>query len=220
MFMLLAMLGCVEEEIVCTTEMRSSVSLLVHDDSGAVIPDTTVSYTVDGGVSKPCESWTAGEWVCGWEEAGSFEITAVAPGFDPKVVEVVVEADVCHVISQVADVVLVPTCGEADPAPSVIATVAGSSGESLADVAVVYSQNGSPEVACQPDGDTWTCGWGSSGTFAVTASAGGHVPERWRRSAAEWTPSGRSSSWTGPRTEGRWGAQSARPGDILETPWI
>jgi hypothetical protein len=177
MFMLLAMLGCVEEEIVCTTEMRSSVSLLVHDDSGAVIPDTTVSYTVDGGVSKPCESWTAGEWVCGWEEAGSFEITAVAPGFDPKVVEVVVEADVCHVISQVADVVLVPTCGEADPAPSVIATVAGSSGESLADVAVVYSQNGSPEVACQPDGDTWTCGWGSSGTFAVTASAGGHVPE-------------------------------------------
>lgn len=177
MFMLLAMLGCVEEEIACSTEMRSSVSVQVRDESGALIPDTSLSYTVDGGTSAPCESWTEGEWVCGWEQAGSFEITASAPGFDPKVLQVDVEADVCHVISEVVEVVLVPTCGEVDPGPSVIASVGGSSGELLEGVAVVYSQNGGPEVACQADGVDWVCGWGSTGTFVVTASASGHVSE-------------------------------------------
>lgn len=177
MFMLLAMLGCVEEKIACTTEARSSVSLQVRDESGAIIPDSSLSFTVDGGAATPCESWTEGEWACGWEQAGSFEITASAPGFEPQVLEVEVEADVCHVITEVVEVVLVPTCGEEDPAPSVIASVAGSSGELLEGVAVVYSQNDGPEVACQSDGATWVCGWGSTGTFVVTASASGHVSE-------------------------------------------
>jgi hypothetical protein len=171
------MLACVEEQIACTTEARSSVSLQVLDEAGAVIPDLTVSYTVDGGASAACDNFMDGAWACGYEQVGTFEISVSAPGFETQTLSLVVEADVCHVITEVEEITLLSSCGDVEAMPSVIATVVGASGEPLEEVAVVYSLGDGPETACDPAGETWICGYGTAGTFDITASAAGHVPQ-------------------------------------------
>lgn len=79
-FSALSALGCGEGGdggTACTEEARSSVTVNVKDGAGAAVTDATVTYTVDGGASKTCESILMdGTYVCGYEEEGAFVVTA------------------------------------------------------------------------------------------------------------------------------------------------
>ena len=87
------------DEMACTTEARSSVTLEVVDTMGNRITDATVTYSVDGGASKNCEPFPDGTYTCGFEEAGAFSITATR-GMDTHTHNLTVTSDECHVIGQ------------------------------------------------------------------------------------------------------------------------
>ncbi len=101
------LVGCDGDEVACTLEARSSVTVTVVDEVGTAIPDPTVTYAVDGGAEQACEAMN-GVFVCGYEVEGFFEITADAEGFAPETATVTVESDACHVIGQQVEITLRP----------------------------------------------------------------------------------------------------------------
>lgn len=86
----------------CTEEARSSVMAKVVDGAGAAVTDAMVTYTVDGGASKTCDSVAMdGNYVCGYEEAGAFVVTATKGAMTAtQNVTIVKTADGCHVEGQ------------------------------------------------------------------------------------------------------------------------
>ncbi len=95
--------------VACTEEARSSVTVHVTDAAGTALQGATVSYTVDGGASTPCDD-LGDAFVCAYEVDGAFVIRVEADGYEPRDVEVNVgrTADDCHVESEVLDVALTP----------------------------------------------------------------------------------------------------------------
>jgi hypothetical protein len=103
---LVAGCGDVDDGIACTTEARSSVTVSVVDASGAPVTDATVQYSVDKGPMTNCEQpGPDGAYVCGYEQKGSFIITATR-GAMTGTATVTVTADECHVIGQTVKITL------------------------------------------------------------------------------------------------------------------
>jgi len=111
MWVLWTMLACEPKEELegCTMEAKYSVNLTLTDADGNPLENAEVSYTVDGVEGQSVvDSWEAGTYAVGIEEAGDFEITVFAEvpfEDDPccwmigdTVISVTVEADECHVI--------------------------------------------------------------------------------------------------------------------------
>ena len=171
-----------DDDVSCTEEARSSVSLTVTDPSGVALSDATAAYTVDGRQSAPCESWGDGSLVCGWEVEGAFVITVSAEGYVDEVIEATVNANRCHVLGEVVTVVLQPDdsvdCTE-EVRPSVVGTLESATGAPLAGAAVTWSFVDG-EMATQPctlEGNTFACGQEAAGILEITATATGHYPD-------------------------------------------
>jgi hypothetical protein len=82
----------------CTDEVRVSVSVEVVNAEGEDIFDALVDYDAGEGL-EPCQSWD-GVHACGFEDAGEIDIIVSAPGFEEKLVTVLIRHDDCHVITE------------------------------------------------------------------------------------------------------------------------
>lgn len=100
--------GCAgNAEPVCSAEAVASVQVKVKAPDGEVTTAAQVAYTVDGGASKMCEPSGSMEFVCGYEEAGDFVITATPDSGGPMgSAEVKVASDECHVQTQKVEIQL------------------------------------------------------------------------------------------------------------------
>lgn len=84
----------------CDAMAYASVSVTVLDEAGAPATDAIVQAAVNGGEAFDCDPVGDGEFVCGWEIAGEFEITASADGQTEVSTRTVVTGDACHVMSE------------------------------------------------------------------------------------------------------------------------
>ncbi|MRG96205.1 hypothetical protein [Polyangium spumosum] len=98
-FCLIPLAACSSGEVACTLIATVSVTVEVVDGTGAPVTDADLTYTVNGGPSKPCEQVFENSYDCGTEEAGDFVITANRDA-STKTASVTVTADECHVIGQ------------------------------------------------------------------------------------------------------------------------
>ena len=104
--------GTVDDAVVCTAEVRSSVVVAIVDANGVPLPGATVNWRVDGGplqaatciaVPAGCSSFFAGQ-----EISGEFTISAEKTGWRPATAQVTVQRDVCHVITREVVLTLTP----------------------------------------------------------------------------------------------------------------
>ena len=97
------------DPIACTALYAYGVSATVTDqETGAPIDNATLTL-VDGAYEEDMESYQSGEFVGAGERAGTYTLTADAPGYQSRTIEdIVVTADVCHVHGVHLDVELSP----------------------------------------------------------------------------------------------------------------
>jgi hypothetical protein len=98
---LIPLAGCivVVDEPVCTALYAYGVTATVIDaDTGTLIDNATLTLT-EGDYTEVMEMDPSGDYVGAGERAGTYTLTATAPGYQQKVTEnIVVTADECHVI--------------------------------------------------------------------------------------------------------------------------
>lgn len=94
----------------CTQELRASVVAGLVSSTGEPMRDPEVWWEVPGSErpAEPCEPADEGTWTCGWEVSGLLRVTGTAEGFTSSTVEVEVEADACHVITEYLTLVVDP----------------------------------------------------------------------------------------------------------------
>lgn len=107
-----------EEVKVCTAIAISAVSFSVVDENGDKLLSARAAYHVDGGEWQVAEAIDycsdgeicGGSFVAGWDQAGHYEIKIEADGYLPvtTAVDVTMEADGCHVDSEVLTIPLQP----------------------------------------------------------------------------------------------------------------
>lgn len=93
----------------CTTEVVPSVEVTVVGSTGEVLDGVVVRYWPEGatGDAVACDGPHPPEvWRCGDDQAGALVVEASADGHVTEQQTVVVEADVCHVITEHADFAL------------------------------------------------------------------------------------------------------------------
>jgi hypothetical protein len=95
-----------EEGVDCTTEAIESLVVHVEDEAGW-LSGIPVEYAVDGGAFQLCEDYADGDYGCGWEERGAFEVRIEDDAFHPYSGQVQVGGDACHVVTETLDVLLV-----------------------------------------------------------------------------------------------------------------
>ncbi len=162
----------------CTDLAAVSVTVIVEDDLGVVVPDATVTWREGAGPAEACQSWGPedGEFACAFEVAGDLTIRVEAAGYAPFEQTVTVRADECHVIGRTITAVLSPPDCTDEVVPSVEVTVVGASGEALEEVAVTWRRGEEgPEAPCDLVGPTWWCAEEVAGELTVTALAAGHT---------------------------------------------
>lgn len=94
----------------CTELAAYSVTAVVVDERGLAFEGATVTYAVDGGAEAPCEPHDNG-YACGVEQAGTITVFARLDGFaDASEPATVAKDDLgCHVVTEVVQLVMVPT---------------------------------------------------------------------------------------------------------------
>ena len=93
----------------CTALYAYGVSVtLTNASTGAPISNATLTLT-EGTYVETMQLIASGDYVGAGERAGTYTLTAAAPGFDPRTMaDLVVLADVCHVQGVHIDVALTP----------------------------------------------------------------------------------------------------------------
>ena len=99
--------GCqdIDEPIDCTTEAIQSLVVHVEDEAGW-LSGIPVEYAVDGGEFQLCEDYEDGDYGCGWDERGVFEVRVEDDTFHPYSGQIQVGGDECHVFTETLDVLL------------------------------------------------------------------------------------------------------------------
>ena len=170
------LLGGCDRMLNCTTEARSSVSVTVRDEAGAVLSDADVSYTVDGGEPADCEGFGSGGYVCGWEQEGTFEITIRALGFAVDTFTVQVGADECHVISEAVERTLTPADCTDEALPAVRVFVTDSQRAHIEAATLLWSipdAELAPQDCFHLGGNAWACAEERYGDVEITVSDAG-----------------------------------------------
>ena len=98
------------EDFACTASIEYFVYVTVYNEDGSVIENASVSYSSDA-MSGDCEMDSVGGHYCGEEQSGDVTIFVSAEGYVDTEQTVTVEADVCHVITEMLDVTLIATEG-------------------------------------------------------------------------------------------------------------
>ena len=113
------------EPLVCTTDIRNSVVILLSDQNGAPLNEgAVVYYSIDGGAEQIAQNMNVnGHFYAGEEEAGLFRIFAEyrQEDFDgclwfdaTEPVEIEVTANECHVETQELELVLSTDLSDCD----------------------------------------------------------------------------------------------------------
>lgn len=101
------LVGCFEE-LACDTSLASSVTVSVLHADQSLATSEGATYSVDGSPEAPCDSLDAfgGEYVCGYEETGRFDIWVDLGGGEVvhESLEVFLRPDGCHVDSQFIEI--------------------------------------------------------------------------------------------------------------------
>tara|TARA_B100001093_G_scaffold425910_1_gene419584 strand:+ start:335 stop:700 length:366 start_codon:yes stop_codon:yes gene_type:complete len=106
--------GCANKEedtayIICTSEISFSVYVTFYNETGGVVDNAEPSVSVDGGSAIACEEDSIGGHYCGEELEGEVTVSLVVDGYELVEETVTVEANDCHVITEIVDITLVPT---------------------------------------------------------------------------------------------------------------
>ncbi len=173
------MVGCFPM-VDCTEEARSSITARVFDTSGIPVAEANVTYTADGWVDEPCESFD-GEYICGWEVAGEITVRVEAWGFQEAEKTVTVAEDECHVIGETVEFVLQPVDCTEQVRPSVTVTVVDIEGDPVVDAVVEYSPECedwfAPEPCHQTNPNVFVCGYDYICPLYIDAVAPGYEPQ-------------------------------------------
>ncbi len=172
--------GCPKPETACTDDARSSITLSVVDEMGVSINDATATYSVDGSAAQDCEGWSDGSFACGWEQAGTFEITVDAAGYDAQTITQDVAEDECHVITELIEVTLMPVACTGEEVPSVEVTVTDVQGMDVTSGDVMWNmaaEDDLPEPCHHQGGNVWTCAAEVAGELVIEIdNAGPYQP--------------------------------------------
>ncbi|MEL6343491.1 MAG: hypothetical protein AAFV53_10180 [Myxococcota bacterium] len=90
---------------ICTNEARTSVMLELTDLDGAPISGADVTVSNDA-FTEDCEEWDDGDYACGWEMEGALIVRADAEGYLADSIDVTVDSDECHIITEQASLTL------------------------------------------------------------------------------------------------------------------
>ena len=104
-FAVVSIFGCSDNEVICTSEARSSLTITVSDVNGMELSDYGLSYTLDG---EPKDEFCLGI-SCDpvpFEIGGNFTVTASKPGYKSKTIAVTVGYGDCHVITERIEFIL------------------------------------------------------------------------------------------------------------------
>lgn len=96
------------DEPACTDEVADSVQVNVVDDAGEAVTDAVVTFSTDGGIVQRCTTEGDGRYACGVELFGDFVINVTRTGFVAASANVTVDADACHVLTEIVDIALAP----------------------------------------------------------------------------------------------------------------
>ncbi|MCB9760980.1 MAG: hypothetical protein H6739_14165 [Alphaproteobacteria bacterium] len=154
----------------------AQVTLLTHD--GAPLPeDAWVEFSVDGGDWQPCEDLD-GVFVCGWEQAGAFEVRADGWGYGLTLAApFMVEQDVCHVEPVLLDLTLEELACTTEEVASIALTVTDPDGAAVPGVTAAWMPLGADWTAPQPcegQGTGWICGAEVGGDIELWVDARGY----------------------------------------------
>ena len=168
-------IGIPDDPIACTDIAVASTTVEVVDDFGDPIHTAEVTYSVDGGQERACEQITGISWVCGWEEAGTFEIRADAPYHEAASVTVEVGEDECHVIQEQVVVELPPLICTDEEVASVIVSAVDSGGHPVHEAQAFYvpaNEDWDGPGRCDKWGEgQFACGWEIPGPIDVWVEA-------------------------------------------------
>ena len=164
------------EETICTDDLKTSVLLSLESDQGGAIEGAAISVT-DGAITEDCPALEAGLYGCGQELAGELTISMAAYGFEPEELDVSVEEDECHVISQeIAHALMAVDC-TAEVVPAVIVSVLDDDGAVIEGAEVSHAplseEIGAESIDCTPGDAAFYCGDDVPGDFEIMAQAEG-----------------------------------------------
>ena len=94
------------ESRVCTLEFRYGISVTVLDDAGAPVSNATVTITEDDYIEE-LDSLGNGVYFGAGERPGEYLVTIEAPAYQQFEQEVIVQPDICHVITESMTVSLI-----------------------------------------------------------------------------------------------------------------
>lgn len=170
--------GC-EKDIACTDHLAWSVELSLIDEAGGPVEGATVSVT-DGSITEDCYEYE-GTYTCGAELAGDLTISMEASGFSAEELDVTVEADECHVISQQITHTMMAVDCTLDVLPSVEVTVSDEAGDPIPDASVAYvspnDEIGAESIDCSPLDGVYYCGEEVAGELEIFAEAEGFIAQ-------------------------------------------
>ena len=180
--------GCDEINTVCTDHLAWSVELTLEDGDGGLIEDAQVSIT-DGTITEECYGYE-GVYSCGAELAGDLTVIASAPGFSPDELDITVEADECHVITEQATLTLWPMDCTAEVVSSASVTVVDEDGAAIEEARVSYapvSEYTDESIACEGHSGVYYCGEEIAGELDIFVDADGFDSHS-ERITVEMTP--------------------------------
>jgi len=99
---------CLDGYVICTANIVPGVVIQVMDaDTGDAVIDATVTLT-EGDYTETLEGYE-GSYTGAWERYGTYTLTVTAYGYETlTITDLVVTADMCHVITVYRDIELTP----------------------------------------------------------------------------------------------------------------
>jgi hypothetical protein len=175
---LVPLAGCGSQAAVCadTAEIHAIYGTVV-DEAGGALPDTVVTYTLDGEARGECPFTEGAAFVCGGDEAGTFLLTTTLRGYYDLTQQVTAYMGACHVSSGSIQLEMVARDCTAEEVPSVAVTVSMVSRTEVPNPVVSWrrvSEATSTRTPCTGAAADWTCGSEVDGALIVFASADGY----------------------------------------------
>ena len=106
----LSCVACDSSPIACTLLYAYGITATVTDPTnGGAIPNATLTLT-DGSYQETMQHFGSDDYVGAGERAGTYTLTASAPGYEDKTIpNIVVTRDQCHVMGVHVDVQMQPS---------------------------------------------------------------------------------------------------------------
>jgi|GEM_PF-3390457 len=170
------------EPLSCTAEAAPSVVLSLVDEQGQAIPGAFAGWGLpfDDSAWQECEALGT-DFACGWEQSGILEVTAGAPGYQPWMQSIEVEAGECHVQTRYIEVALeesdTPCTSEIRPSIVVVVTDTLANPLPSAETHFVpHLKPLEPAPCYSTNNGRFFCGEEEPGEFDVLVRAEGYLP--------------------------------------------